>query len=235
MIKPSCFDDIQALTYKPFTLDAFSGTNGSNALVDRYLSHDTGHSFTDTNVSGEHLWANPPFELIHSTLKRYHAQKLLSPSTTCACFLLPSWPAKSWQPLLSGMKKIKEYPPGFPLFQHAPNVPISKPVTGIKWPMAVYYDPPTPAQSYKAASSVSPCSMIFRGTVSGAPLLVATDSMASHCFIDSNFVSEHGIHCTPTHETVELADSSVVAITRECTIYLQIHGARKGEILKHRV
>ena len=96
--------------------------------------------------------------------------------------------------------------------------------------MEAYFDPPiTPPLKVKAANT-SACSMLFRGTVCRAPLIVATDSMASHIFIHKSFVDKLGIVCTPVQRPVELANGSFATVTQECKVSLQVHGAKRGEI-----
>ena len=83
-----------------------------------------------------HLLVNPPFYKLSQTIDAYLKVKRQTPSLS-ACFLVPSWPTAPWWPLLQGMRKIKTYPAGFPLFERPPDgsTQPAKPVKGIPLPV----------------------------------------------------------------------------------------------------
>lgn len=224
LIKHAEFYKIQSLS-RTFTLDAFSNSSGSNALCKDFLSPDK--SYFQADLAGHHLWINAPFPLLHDTLHRYREEKNKNPHTTSACFLVPKWPS-SWRPLLTGMRKLLEYPIGYPLFELPPDQRRGlSPLRGIPWPVEIYYDPPLPRAQMKATSS-SGCSMLFQGLANRIPVLVAADTQASESFINKDFVLQHNISCTPSSQQVELANGSCVSASGQCRIYLRIPGQKPG-------
>ena len=191
-------------------------------------------SFFEADIVGNHIWINAPFNLLHSVLNRYIKEKAKSPHTTSACFLVPKWPS-SWRPLLSGMKKLMEYPIGYPLFELPSDLQKGlKPLRGIPWPVEIYYDPPMPRALMKAAS-ITGCTMLFRGLANNRPVLVAADTQASQNFINKAFVAEHSVPCTKTFQQVELADGSLVPAEGECRVYLRIPGKHPGTSFSRQV
>ena len=224
-IKPDDFARVQTASGKTFTLDAFCKSDGSNALVARFLS--PANSFFDsTSLRGEHIWVNPPFHMIEQTLKHYLALKASSPDNTSACFLVPRWPGATWNKLLQGMQVLMSFTQGYPLFN------LDRPGTGntatpaIPWPVDVYHDPTYQPHAVKSTRHTAPeaalPAMHFKGAVSGTPAIVALDSQATHCFIDKQFARNAGIPCSPAHRMVQLADGSHTQIESQCNIHLKL-------------
>ena len=56
--------------------------------------------------------------MLADALKHYLSEKA---DTVSACILVPKWPDKPWSHLLQGMKKIQEFPVGYPLFELKSN------------------------------------------------------------------------------------------------------------------
>jgi hypothetical protein len=230
MIKPTEFLRIQTLS-KPFTLDGFSNPSGSNALCKDFCSPD--RSFFSAVLTGHHTWVNPPFHLLQKILEKYLHEKSKSPFNTSACFLVPKW-SSSWKPLLLGMKKLIEYPEGFPLFElPAPLLHDRQPLKGIPWPVEVYYDPPQQPARISAALSSDSCKMIFHGTANKVPVTIAADTQASLSFIDRAFTLEHSFRCTPSRCRVELADGSHTESLGECMVLIRLPGTCPGETYTH--
>lgn len=163
--------------------------------------------------------------MLQSVIERYLSEKSKSPTDTSACILVPKW-THSWRPLLIGMKKLIEYPQGYPLFEspsHDGAPP--KSLHGIPFEVEVWYDPPTPPARMKAALG-SDCSMFFKSKANGIPVHLALDSMASRCFINKQFLMQHpNLPCTSTHCEVELADASTATVTHQCMVRVSIAGA----------
>ena len=227
-VKMTDFQDIQTMCGQTFTLDAFSDTKGINALVNNYC-HPL-KSFLRQKLHNEHVWINSPFHMLADALRHYQSEKARSPDTISACILVPKWPDRPWSNLLQGMRKIKEYPIGYPLFQlqcHADD-PI-KQMRGIPWPVEVYYEPCYDGMRIKAASE-NTLSMQFSGSANGAKTVFTADSGASASFVDRNFAWKHGFSTSPTHRMVTLADGSAVTAHAECTIYIRIHGNQRGHM-----
>lgn len=232
MIKLSEFERIQTLSNRSFNLDAFSLPSGSNALCADFCSPR--RSFFATPLQGKHIWINAPFHMLHSVIEHYLSEKSKSPSDTSACILVPKW-AHSWRPLLIGMKKLMDYPCGYPLFESPPSdgAP-AKALHGIPFEVEVWYDPPSPPIRMKAVTG-SDCSMFFHGKANGIPVHLALDSMASRCFISKQFILNHpNLRCTPTHCEVELGDASTATISHQCMVRVSLTGAN-GEVCHQQV
>ena len=230
MIRASEFAKIQGLVRKHFDLDAFACDNGVNKVCEAYCSPR--NSFFDADISGKHVWINPPFDMLPAAVERYLQQKSKSPAQTSACILVPDWPVP-WKGKLEGMQVLTRYPAGYPLFE----MPLLEGVgiqncKGTPWPMVVYYDAPYKSIGLKAAASEG-CTMRFRGTANGAPALIAADTMASCSFIDKSYASDNGFRYTPTHRIIELADGSQTVARNACVVNLRIPGV-KGQLYKCR-
>ena len=239
-INLSEFCKIEGFTRHPFTLDGFSNDTGSNALVSNYCS--PAKSFFTASLTGQSVWVNPPFQYLEKALEHYLREKALSPHNTSAVFLVPKWPS-TWRSLLIGMKKLIEYPPGYPLFELAtqpdtvarfsrkdelPQPPPLKVERGIPFPIEIWYDPPATKVQIKAAAA-DRCTMMFSGTVNGVQqAIIATDSMAGLSFIDKTFVHRNGLQCASAHQIVEMADGTLQTSTQQCSVRIQMRTA-KGE------
>lgn len=227
------FQLIENLTGKQFSIDCFCNPTGSNALVSRFHSPRDSF-FNTTSLAHQHVWVNPPFNLIEPGLKHYLALKAKSPETTSGCFLVPRWPGATWNPLLQGMQVLTSYPIGFPLFHMDRAASENTATPAIPWPVDVYYDPIYQPHSVKMTQSREqaegqPLPMHFKATVSGTPAVAALDSQATHCFIDKQFAQRAGLKCTPAHRMVQLADGSHTQIAAECNIHLKLFPSERGE------
>jgi hypothetical protein len=177
--------------------------------------------------------------LTQEVTSHYLALKATAASNTSACFLVPIEddnatskgadppPPQTWWTLLQGMRQIALYPAGFPLFVSATDTALRK-QHGIPRAFAVYYDPPYPNTTLKAAvaeetelpgtDTESPMIMRFRCRLAGVRAVAAADTQASHCFISTKFVRDNGIVTTPAHRMVELADGTHAQLHAECNI-----------------
>ena len=227
------FDEIQKASEKTFTLDAFVKDDGSNAKCARYRSPS--NSFFDTaSLEHEHVWINPPFNLIEQAVKHYLTLKAKSPESTSACILVPHWPGAKWGTLLQGMRVIQQYPVGFPLFKLDRPETKNNTTPTIPWPVDVFYDAPYLPHAVKMTKSPEQATaelpaMHFKAAVSGTPAVVALDSQATHCFIDKQYACKAGIKCIPTHRLVQLANGSHSQIKAECNLYLKIFSSERGQ------
>lgn len=132
---PIEFKTVEAILGRKFTLDGCSCNGGANALTTKFCCPS--NSFFDTDLSGEFVWINSPFNDIQSFLNHYLACKAKSPSTTSACIVLPDWNAE-WNELVTHMKLIRAYPPGSELFIDSYGAKLP----GTPWGIRVYYDAP---------------------------------------------------------------------------------------------
>lgn len=183
---------------------------------------------TVSSLAGRHCWINAPFSMLTAILQHYLLLKALSPENVTACILVPRWPGAPWGTLLTGMQRVKSYPEGYPLFEQKNSDGTSKVMSGIPWPVDVYWDKAYAPHKLAGLTGLEPLTMTFKGVVSGAPGTVAMDSQASHCFINKAFVQSHGIIRTPVHRMVELADGSHTQLQAECQVYLRIPSVKRG-------
>lgn len=151
------------------------------------------------------------------------------------------------------MRKLQEYPPGFPLFdvlaqpdhlakfKRNMDLPMPPPLRvekGIPFAIEIWYDPPVipttrkPSIQIKAASSEA-CTMMFQGTANGASATIALDSMAGMSFIDQSFARSNGFSCTPSEHIVEMADGSLQTSTQTCMVRIQMRTVQ-GEVVTYR-
>jgi hypothetical protein len=237
-LKVTDFERVQTLFGTPFTMDAFASDDGSNALCQRYCS--PGKSFFDVKtLAGETVWINAPFNKLGAALRHYLALKVQSPQSTGGCFLVPRWPhaPPAWGTLLQGMQRLASFPAGYPLFEMISKDATRVPMRGIPWPVDVYCD--TPYELHRVAGAVKdgegPLTMTFKGTVNGVPGVIAMDTQASHCFVSSAFVQEHGICRTPIHRMVQLADGSQAQLHAKCTLYLRMPAKKTGTHYVHKL
>ncbi len=195
--------------------------------------------FHASTLDGEHVWINPPFNLIHQALEHYLALKAKTPNTTSACILVPRWPGASWNRLLQGMQVIQSFEVGYPLFHMERTASQNTATPMIPWPVDIYLDTAYVAHSvrlsHNRAQGAPVPAMHFEAVVCGTPATVALDSQATHCFIDKQYARATGLKCTPTHRMVQLADGSHTQVASECQIYLKICSLTQQRTYKSKV
>lgn len=133
------FTEIEALSGRAFTLDAAANDGGDNALCTDYCSPSK--SFFDTVHTG-HIWISVPFCKLLSFVQHYMHCKLLSPSSTSACILVPGYMLSPLQHLLSGMRLLKKYRKGTTLFDSPIETGPRAAMPGVHWPVYVFTDVP---------------------------------------------------------------------------------------------
>lgn len=197
------FKKLQSALGFQFTLDGACNECGDNALVRRWCSPGQ-KSFLNTDVSGERLWLNAPWEQLKQFLSHYLACKSKAPSTTSGCFIVPKWPGKAFTKCLRGMHLIREYPVGTRLFQaRVSGTGERAPMPPCPYVVQVWYDPPravvdpkTQSQVQVINSQVQPTSglvMQVCGELSGHRAHVLFDTGATGKFISTEFAERCGL------------------------------------------
>ena len=218
------FAVLQKLCNQSFTLDACCNPSGDNALCQNFCSTD--NSFFDHEVTGHHVWLNPPFSDIYAFIDHYAVQKQTSPHNTSACILVPNWGHQLVHPALANMRVLKVYQKGYHLFT-APSVGEGtkrRRVNGLRWPVTVYYDPPTPVNTSNMA-------MLFQGSVHGQCAHILLDSGAQQMYVSRAYCEQRGISidaCTTV--SVQMGDGSVVRSIG--TALIRVHLQRYKALLR---
>ncbi|KAK3285577.1 hypothetical protein CYMTET_6827 [Cymbomonas tetramitiformis] len=108
------FLSVQSVLPRPFTLDGGADPVGTNAHLPRYCSEVD--SFFARELAGEHVYANPDFDLIRAYLLHFLQCQRGSPGDTAGTFVLPVWDTYDWWHLVKGGRVLRYYPPRTELF-----------------------------------------------------------------------------------------------------------------------
>lgn len=142
MFHPREFAEYAAM-YGPFTVDACSDPSGENAQAKKF--YHSQNSFLKANVEGENVWLNAPFRRAGKFLSHYLECKERAPTQTSAIIVLPEWQHKPWWKFTEGLRLLRRYPAGSTLFTAPSRRPSEDRVDmgPTKWPVCVFWDPPT--------------------------------------------------------------------------------------------
>ncbi|KAK3245972.1 hypothetical protein CYMTET_44476 [Cymbomonas tetramitiformis] len=77
---------------------------------------DEFHTFLESDICGEDVYANPDFTVIFQYLTHFHSCQKRAPQTTTGTFVLPLWDTYEWWHLLKGARVVKYYPAESHLF-----------------------------------------------------------------------------------------------------------------------
>ena len=88
-IVEEAFQYAQHLAGVAFSLDGGADIVGSNSYLARFRS--VADSFLDHSVEGEHVYANPDFELILEYIVHFLEGQRKAPERTSGTFVLPVW------------------------------------------------------------------------------------------------------------------------------------------------
>ena len=227
---------LQDLTGRPFQVDACCHSSGSNALCKQFFSSKD--SFLAADVTGCHIWMNAPFRHLTEFIQHYISNKNAQPANTFACIVVPCWSKDSpWRPLLHGMQLLHVYPVGTPLFSMPSTDGRRVTMSGIPWPVEIWYDPPGVRPVVSVATSLPHAHlgqvggnegpiMTFNATVNGSPGIVLADSGANRCIADTSLAREQGVVFRACNTPVQLADGSAVMSEYECTMTVRIQGMK---------
>ena len=235
VIMPSEFALLQSLCGKSFTVDACC----NDALCNLYglpqvSPAKDAHLF---DFSGHHSWVYPTFKTAFVTkiLARYRQCKAASPADTSACFLLPAWDKPEWQQHLQGMEVLHKYPAKYHLFHRVSSDNPAKRarMSGIQWPVKVWYDPPGLHAALDKLKNPDRPTMQMHGQVAGVSAQVLVDSGAmGHAYVSQSFCTTYGLKVQPYSESappVYVVDGSVLDIVGMCKFTMRL-GSYKGTI-----
>lgn len=187
---------LQQLTGRHFTWDAFAPVSGSS-LCPKFSS--SSGSFLSSSCAGHHVWMQPPPTRAAEFISHYLHCKAVMPTSTSGGILLPKWAADRCRSLLSDMRKLHVYHPGYHLFTVASTSGGTRRSAGSSCPVEFWYDPP---DSNVDADSNDPfpftvskgLSMQFSGKVCchDASILIDTGSMSS-ALLSAGFARRIGL------------------------------------------
>lgn len=155
MLRRSVWLRLQKASGRIFTLDGACNPDGSNKQCDRYCS--VSRPFTATDLSGEHVWCNPPFEIaiVKEWVAHFLACKAKQPASTSAVFLVPDW--AEYTALFSSQpdfQLLHEFPRFSKLFTR-PQGDTRCLMSGCPFPVRAWYAAPTAVASIAAVKSQS--------------------------------------------------------------------------------
>ena len=232
MFSKDIFCFIETQLGKPFTLDGCCNENGDNALVEQNYCCPGKRPFEHERLQGHHVWCNPPFKQLKTFLQHYLHCKAENPQHTSACFVVPVWQNAAWQPLLRGMRIIKEFPVGTRALFSAKNAATGKhtPMGPVPFGVRIYYDPPAKEPAPRPALRVSfqlngknghlrtvltpDLTMQTHGNLAGQKVRVLFDTGATGTFVSLRTAQLIGLkYAPPTHQqTVVACDGREVPI-----------------------
>jgi len=212
-------------------------------------SYAPGHVFNH-DLGGKVSWVHVPPDNIKEVLDHYLWCKAKKPSTTSACFLLPTTMGQNtpWLSRLKGMELLKQYGSGDRILHN--------PSTGEKVlrhkQMEVWYDPPSQVLTEvedKVLTLISRegkglfCSetktpkskrrrthkMLFRGHCNGKAATVLMDSGATANYATKQVCIRAGVTIVPSGDSSTVAGELEIPIRGEARIPITI-GAYKAEI-----
>ena len=217
MVKPDLFLEVQSQIARPFTLDAFARTDGTNALCANFCSPV--RSFFDADLSGHMVWVHAPHDKVEEALQYYFTHK--GPSTG-AVFLLPKitkgTPAP-WVSYTKHMKLLREFPRGTKLFcgpMPLQNDDTQRRLPSLRYDVQLWYDMPGVLpqsehvsvrldleQPTKAVAVKLSLKMQVPVTVAGIPTVAILDTGAQglqgsdNVYVAKAFCDAHNLKCLP--------------------------------------
>jgi hypothetical protein len=112
-VQPEALSEAQAISLRRLWPGKREGV-GSNSYLARFRS--VADSFLDNSVEGEHVYANPDFELILKYIVHFLEGQRKAPERTSETFVLPVWMWATFWKLLRGAKVLAYIPLGEHLF-----------------------------------------------------------------------------------------------------------------------
>ena len=210
-VDPKLFVEVQSKVARPFTLDAFARTDGSNALCQHFCSPE--RSFFEADHTGQMLWIHPPNELLDSVFDQYVRHKIPS---TGAVYVVPkprgSTPSP-WVQFTRKMKMLHEVPRHTKLF--CGPLPKCEQRLRSLYDVQLWYDAPgvLPESEYVSVDLETQPSGAVSGrlslkmqipvTVAGIPTVAILDTGAQglpnsdNVYVSQAFCSLHRLKCSP--------------------------------------
>lgn len=195
------FPDFERLCGKAFTVNACC--NDSGCYPHCNAQHSPANSFMSADVSGEHVFLQPPLNKAHLFVAHYLRCKSKDPQHTLACIAVPDCFQPRVDKLLTGMQRLGRYDAGA--------------VEGAMrsaTPLQVWHDPPAPPMSCNnLAKKSNRLLMTFPGKVAQIDACVLIDSGATHDFIDKRFVAQQQLHTVPQKGEMLCGGSTTAHLT----------------------
>ena len=202
--------DLQRLSGRVFTIDGACNDSGDNALVkSRYCS--VNRPFVKEDLTGHHVWVNPPFQLdtVKSWVEHFLACRERSPSTTSAVFLVPVW--EDFPQVFQNQpafRLLKEFAVGTRLFTQPLPGGQRKPMPGVPWRIQAWHAPVASAASIAAVQQSGSGPFLVEAAVEQRAASVLLDSGAETVplgaaqrkddgYIAARWVLRHGLPISP--------------------------------------
>ena len=222
MFLPQEFQKVQKALERQFTFDAACG---DNSLCARYASPS--NSFFDQDVSGEFVWINPPYTHIKEWQDHYLRCKRKNPEHTSAVFVVPKWTQVEHSMRSAGFKLLHTYAQGTHLFSKKSGDHTRTDMSGIPWPIQLWYDPPSKSVHLNSIES-NRRTMIFDARLCQSTCKVLADSGANCSRLADGFISREAVRrmalsvrsCSIT--TVRVANGAQELIEGSVTAKLRI-------------
>ena len=236
------FDRLQQLSDRQFSFDACCSDDGSNKLCNDFASPSK--SFLEQDVSGHHVWLNPPVALAESCLdhmlKCWHKDS----DNTSACILLPASMAFLASSDLHSMRLLHKYSSGSRIFQSFKEDGSPGKQYACSSAMHVYMldrkstatmpQLNTVTPSLRTEPLPQPLAFTFDATCFSPnspnpvpiPTTVMDDSGASTRFASLQWVTRNRLPIKPTHKNwkVKIADNTTVHVVGTVDVILNIQG-----------
>ena len=176
-----------------FTYESAANNDGSNSLCNRFACPE--RSFFDQDVSGEIVWAHPPYTQIREWQQHYANCKARAPNRTSAMFVVPKWAHFEQYFRAAGYKLFKTYKPGSKLLSAPHSTGERKELPESRWPIQLWWDPPSAAAKLNVLRPGSAHTMTFDGYAESKPVTILVDSGAccnglAHGFVDHATVKQ---------------------------------------------
>ena len=169
-LKNSEGEALQAMVPHKFTLEACADDAGKNRVFIEIPFCSPAQSFLERDVSGEHVYCNPPFQDPVPFLAHINQCYEEAPTRTSALVILPSWNRGDYcKDQLQGWQLLRTYPRRSKIFEQEVDGKY-QPMGGTPWPVQVWYKAPMPERHFFGDTGHP--TFICKGSVANTPAAV---------------------------------------------------------------
>ena len=122
--------------FGPVSVDACADDQGQVAQTTEFFCPK--RSFLGSDVSGQCVWLNPPFDRMKEFLSHMCKCRDMAPSSTRALIVVPKWEQEPWYSMLRGCTLLHEYPSGTELFTYLNVTGEREPAGPCPWPVQLW-------------------------------------------------------------------------------------------------
>ncbi len=178
-----------------------------------------------SDLTGQHVFINVPFDQLRACLTKYKQQKLLAPATTSACILVPCRKHDhKLHKLVQHMQLLLEFPAGMKLFENVGAAEYHE-LGPCPYPIRIYSDGPQQVTTILNAITTglkAPLAMLMKGVVNKQPARILLDSGATDSFISATFAAAMGLRIQEAQGSIETGDGNISTITGKLKAHVQI-------------